>query len=249
MLLGLVILGGAMLLLGIRSERRVGTHEAVVRYMADTYGEPDAKKERFGAPAEGEAPFVRLCAERPVEVKGVPHVLVAACEVDGSQGTDELPIGIDLIVLRLDSTGRAIVAAKQDPVQQGGGDTRLQGVDVVQLGPNFFGFRIESVYFARGFDISNATLYAPHDQAFAAVLTLTLHGDNNGSDCGTANSSPCFSFDRRLEIEAASHDEFVYPIRVTESRPNGAPRNAVFRFDHKRWQYVGPVGFEPNPPL
>jgi hypothetical protein len=249
LLLGLVASVAIAVLHGVRGQYPLTAHEAVLRYMTDTYGEPDSKGERFGAQPGAAVPFVTLCAERAITVKGTPHVLVAACHVDDSQGSDVLPISIDLAVLRLDGRGQSTVAAQQDDVQQGGGDTHLQGAVVVQLGPHFFGFRVDSAYFAEGKNMQSATLYAPQGSSLKPVLDLTLYADNSGSDCGHDGHPDCVSFQRKLSFVTSTHEDSVYPVSVTETRDKQSPRNAVFRFDRKRWQYVGPAGFEPTPSL
>lgn len=201
---------------------------------------------RPAPPDDGALPRVKeACASKDVTLRGEPHRLLAVCTRSTHESTPNDPGHIDLFLLKQDAEGWQPVA--QQLALESGHMGQPGEVNVLQLGPNLYGFEIGETSVSQGYLLGGTRLYVPRNAGFQLALDYTSSVRNTGAhECAHATPAVCSDFSRRLKVEPRE-GVAVYPLRITSlGQFRGQPVSAshVLGYDAKRAQYRLPAGFE-----
>lgn len=223
-----------------------GQNDRLLEFLTDTYGIYDADKKLWLNSEAGRQ--YSICAENAVDVQGEGHMLVAVCGASREMDSHATAGSIDLYVLKEDRRSFT-VAAQADQIESGGfgqpGD-----VNVMQLGPSFYGFAISEGWSGQGLTLGTLRLFVPNGAVLQEALEMRSSLDNTGTRMCSEEHSGCRTLERKLTVDTSPGDGRVYPLIITQSgRSDGHNFSGRFKltFDKKRRIYVAPKGLELMP--
>lgn len=174
-----------------------------------------------------------VCEDETVTLAGVPTRLVAVCGTVADAGHPTPGIN-DFFMLQ--SEGGQVLAKSRAHMEAYGSMGFPGEVDAVQLGPDTWGFEVESGFTNMGYSTQSTSFVVPRGSGFRDTGLMRSGISNLGSIPDCDDDKPCTSpkafdidFDITPDRTAAGA---VWPLIVTESGPAcGSQASAVHRVE------------------
>lgn len=228
---------------------------AAERFLASVYGNAARLDGEWKAvPADaafqdadagsGENVTRKVCEDEDITIGGVPTRLIAVCGTVADAGHPTPGVN-DFFLLQAE--GDRAVAKSKAHMEEYGSMGFPGDVDVVHLGPDLWGFEVESGFTNMGYTTSTTSFVIPRGSGFRDTGFMRSGLSNTGSIPGCDDDRPCTSpkaFDIDFDIEPDRNGAGpVWPLIVTESGPAcGSQASAVHRvaFDNAAGVYQVP---------